>query len=434
MGKIVSDHDFQGVSQANIKAFVKQTTGRYQVLFSSNPPTFVTYYSLSVTDGSVDPSLRGADEIIGKDSPLVYARIDNLPIYSLSQLDLNRDFDDVVGSATGEISGEAYTLPSSIEPRENDYFVLEHTEARHLFRVVSVNVDRIEGIAYHKLSFILDEGMETESRLNDQLTKDGEYEFDMDGVGVDEAPAIIQKVGKRLRNELAAVLDNLKKWYITSYYDENYGALTHTSPDGFLVHDPMLDYFVRKREVFHTNKYLYSLSLPVPDPWYVVNYNRVCGYCVYETTKRREDRWMDRYQMRLIKTATTSFTNPFYGTTRGYCYIARHELLERDDLPTQWSSIGFADNVKRHNAVKDGLYKKPLTGISLEHLFPAREWTNLVAKLSFGGNWQSFVWSNNEVFAINMANLALYRGHCQYRASKFDTFCVISSWRTRIYR
>ena len=332
MGRIVtSDHTFQGVAESNIKAFVTQTTGKYQKLFSSNPPTFATYYSLSVTEGSVEPTLRGADEIIGRDSPLKYSRIENMPLYGNTQFDLNREIDENLGAQTGEVGGDAFLLPGSIEPRENDYFVLEHTQSRVMFRVTAVNVDRIEGRGYHKITFILDEGMKTEEQINDQLAEHGEYEFDMDGLGTHETPPIIQKIGKRLRNELAEVLDALKQWYITKYYYEKYGALLHLSTDSnrYFVHDQMLEHFIRKNEVFHTKRYLHALSLPAPDPWYMTNYGRLSGYYTYEMTKQPRDQWLDRWQIKLDKTATHEFTNRLFGTPKGFYYSAQHKQFEQ---------------------------------------------------------------------------------------------------------
>ena len=369
MGVIISNqHGFKRVSEANIKAFIEQTTKRYQKLFDSKPPTFVTYYSLSISEGSVDPTLRGADEIVGRDSPLVYSSVDNMPIYNVSQFDLNRDYDEIVGSATGEVSGEAYTLPTSVEPRENDYFVLEHLESRPLFRITAVNVDRIEGIAYHRLSFILDDGMETEGRLVEQVPEEDTYEFDMDGVGSDETPAIIQKIGKRLKDQLSATMYDLKVWYVAKYYDEDYGRFVHTSPNGFLVHDEMLEHFIYRNGIFHTKEYLRSLSATATH-WTEIYYSQLSGYHQYEVTDDPHDKWVNRWHIYLRQASTAHFTSPFYGTPKGYYYKAHHDI---DEHGHDYVELTSQEGKFRHDALKSLLYGDPLNGIEMEQLFPAR--------------------------------------------------------------
>src|SRR5699024_2456631 len=96
------------------------STRRYSK-YQETAPNFVTYYKLDHSESTSDYGLDNVEEIVGKNSPLKYNKIKNMPLYSVETMSPNFDYDEESGPSMEGTDSEAIILPETIEPSVNDF-------------------------------------------------------------------------------------------------------------------------------------------------------------------------------------------------------------------------------------------------------------------------------------------------------------------------
>ena len=155
MGQVVTSAEMRRVVDANLQSYIEQGTQHYARLFGKSP-TFVTYYAQDPDASMVDVNLGGAIQLVGPESPIRYQVIHDFPIYGVSEADVSSAYEELQGIVSSNIRGEAYCLPGTIEPNENDFFVIDHLKTKLVFRALTTNPDRIEGRSFFKIEYALD--------------------------------------------------------------------------------------------------------------------------------------------------------------------------------------------------------------------------------------------------------------------------------------
>ena len=252
MGKVISTADMKRVVDANVQAYVEQVTGSYSRLFGRSP-TFVTYYSQDLARSGADVNLGGAIEIIGPESPLRFKAVHDFPLYGVSQADVTAAYDETQGVVSESVGGDAHVLPGTLEPLENDFFVIEHLQTKLVFRVKAADADRIEGRSFFKVQYFLDHVSAED--VGRQVT--GEYAFELANVGTDSAPLVELDTALLLR-ELEVLTEDLRRAYWRAFYDRSSGTLLLR--DGFdrPVHDRAVDLLVSRHDLLSGRGYLSS--------------------------------------------------------------------------------------------------------------------------------------------------------------------------------
>ena len=124
MGQVVTSAEMRRVVDANLKGYIEQATGSYARLFGKSP-TFVTYYARDPLTSMTDVNLGGAIQLIGPESPIKYQIIHDFPIYGVSEADASSAYEELQGVVSNNVRGEAYVLPGTIAPSENDFFIID---------------------------------------------------------------------------------------------------------------------------------------------------------------------------------------------------------------------------------------------------------------------------------------------------------------------
>jgi hypothetical protein len=260
MGQLVSSADLQAFLDSNLAANIAQATGPYARLFGQ-APTFVTYYSQDLAQGSTDVNLGGSIEIVGPESSLRYNSVLTFPLYGIQAADLQTSYDDVQGNVTGNVGGEVYLLPGTLQPFENDFFTIDFLESKLLFRVAQASADRIEGKAFFKLQYFLDQGSPVD--LAAQTT--GSYQFEIASVGTNVSPLVEASLSLLLQ-QLSAIAAAFKRAYWKAFYDQSSGSLIlRGNTIATMVHDTSLDLFVRRNDVLSSDGYLQNRTVQPPD-------------------------------------------------------------------------------------------------------------------------------------------------------------------------
>ena len=273
MGQIVSSAEMRKVVDSNLRSYIEQATASYARLFNKSP-TFVTYYAQNMVANYADVNLGGAIQLIGSESPIKFTAINDFPLYGISEADASSAFDEIKGVVTDSVRGETYVLPGTIEPTENDFFVIDFLDAKLIFRAVSCNPDRIEGNAFFKITYILDP-----SNLEDLIKQvDTSYTFELATVGTGQNPLLETDTAILLR-EMEVLVEKHRESYWKAMYDRSSGTLLMRSSD-LPVHDPAVNLFIRRNDLLSTSGYLRSRVVQIPD----ANDYGVFADCIYPQT------------------------------------------------------------------------------------------------------------------------------------------------------
>ena len=248
MGQIISSADMRGVVDANLKSYIAQATEHYARLFNKSP-TFVTYYAQNYDSSYADVNLGGAIQLIGPESPIRYTVIKDFPIYGVSEADVSSAYDELKGVVSDSIRGEAFILPGTIEPSENDYFVIDFLDTKLVFRAISANPDRIEGQSFFKVTYSLDP-----ANLED-LTKqvDSSYIFELATIGTGASPLIEADTAVVLR-EMEVLINSHKDSYWRAFYDRSSGVLMMKAEE-LPIHDYAVNLCIKRNAGLSTCRF-----------------------------------------------------------------------------------------------------------------------------------------------------------------------------------
>ena len=244
MGQVVTSAEMRRVVDANLKGYIEQATGSYARLFGKSP-TFVTYYARDPLTSMADVNLGGAIQLVGPESPIKYQIIHDFPIYGVSEADASSAYEEMQGVVSNNVRGEAYVLPGTIEPNENDF--------------VNVSPDRIEGKSFYKLEYILDpsDPLQLGRQTNASFT------FELATVGTGANPLIETDVAVLLR-EMEVLEEYHREAYWRAFYDRGTGALLLRSGFPGPVHDRSVDMFVRRNGLLGGQGYMKSRTVQPP--------------------------------------------------------------------------------------------------------------------------------------------------------------------------
>ena len=119
--------------------------------FLDKSPVFVTYYHVDSDETTTDGGFKDVNALWGKDSPIKYKKIENLPLYGFDSVQLN--LQDTDQGLDTEYSGDAILLPNTVKPLQNDFFTVNHVKGVFLFRVTQVDYDTIRPDNFYKITY-----------------------------------------------------------------------------------------------------------------------------------------------------------------------------------------------------------------------------------------------------------------------------------------
>ena len=118
--RIMDVQDFRTDQYENYR---ERRTSQF-IKFLDKDVDFVTYFHINKNLSTTEIGNNNIDSFIGKDSPVRYNQINNLPVYGMPVFDTRNDYDtDNGGLNADSFSGEIILLPNIIEPCEGDCFV-----------------------------------------------------------------------------------------------------------------------------------------------------------------------------------------------------------------------------------------------------------------------------------------------------------------------
>ena len=117
------------------------------------------------------------------------------------------------------LNGDAFIIPGTVMPRENDFFIVNHLRMNHLMRVTQVMQDGLNTDGSYKISYSLFSTNEDDiNHLKRQTVS--EYVMDLQTIGGNDLTPIIGKEDYELRSRLISMTNDMIESYIAQFYDK----------------------------------------------------------------------------------------------------------------------------------------------------------------------------------------------------------------------
>lgn len=215
--------------------------------YTGDGRTIVTYYNINDQYTSTSLGMETHYQILGKDSPLRYDKIMKFALLGFSQLSPNDSQASTTEVRNYSLDGEAFIIPGTIMPKENDFFIINHLHMNHLFRVTQVTQDGLNTDGSYKISYSLFTTNPPEIDALEQQVLNT-YHMDLQTIGGEDLTPIIGKEEYELRSRLIKMIDDMVENYVSRFYDRtNNCFLLHLN--GRTLFDMCGNYFMAKNSV-----------------------------------------------------------------------------------------------------------------------------------------------------------------------------------------
>lgn len=215
-------YDEQSLVDSQIYKYDKYLHSRINK-YTGDARTPVTYFNINENQTTTSLGMDTHYQIIGKDSPLRFNKISNFFLLNFSPLSPQEN--DVEGTQVRNynLEGEAFIIPGTIMPRENDFFIVKEVNMNHLFRVTLVTQDGLNTDGSYKISYKL--YTTNDNEINDlyrQVVDD--YVMDLQTIGGTDLTPIIGENDYELRRRLISMIDDMTDNYIAQFYDPRHNC------------------------------------------------------------------------------------------------------------------------------------------------------------------------------------------------------------------
>lgn len=212
--------------------------------YTGDGRTIVIYFSINDDRTTDSLGLNDAYQILGKDSPFRYNRIDDFPLLGFSPLQPEDTQASTTTVRNYGLQGEAYVIPGTVQPKENDFFVVRQINMNHLFRVSAVGQDGLNTDGSYKISYEL---FSTNPQEIEWVYKQtiAEFKTDLQTIGGHDLTPVIGKHDYEHRSRLIQMVNDMVDNYVSRFYDKRHNCLIYRG-NGGAIFDPCGNMFMAK--------------------------------------------------------------------------------------------------------------------------------------------------------------------------------------------
>lgn len=237
-------YDQKTLADGNVFKFeqrLKTQLNRY----IDNGGLLTNYFSQDENSSTVDRGMKSIDELFGKDSPLRFNMISDLPVYGFNSA--NPDNTDEQQIEDFNINGEVIILPSTIVPKPMDFFIIKHLKMDAIFEVTNVVYDSMKIDGFYKVSYRLHStSRETIEKLMKQV--ENKYYTDLNAVGTTLNP-IIQEDDFVLRGKIQNMVSTMISAYRALFYNSRHNCFIFDQ--GIKYFDMCANEFIAKHSLMN---------------------------------------------------------------------------------------------------------------------------------------------------------------------------------------
>lgn len=217
----------------------------------------VTYYHINGQKTTTDQGYGDVTEIIGKESPVKFEKIEDFPLYGIDQIVLQLNNNDQ-GLDT-EFESDAVIMAGTIKPLQNDYFIIDQLKDPLLFRVTSVEYDAVISSGSYKITYMLEyNDHEMNKQLKDQTVDS--FTCILDNIGTSDKCIIQSDVNEKII-KIDAMYDELCNTYMAFYYNERYNCFLADFGNGMKLFDPFQLEFIMNHQLFNRRNSLDNIFM-----------------------------------------------------------------------------------------------------------------------------------------------------------------------------
>lgn len=215
--------------------------------YTGSGRTLVTYFNLNDRNTTDSLGLGTHYQVIGPDSPLRYDCIENMIIIGFSPLSPQNGTASTTQVRDYQLEGDGFIIPGTVMPKENDFFIVNHLNMNHMFRVTEVIQDGLntDGSYQIKYSLFSTNPIDIEN-LYKQVVE--YFVMDLQTIGGEDLTPVIGKRDYEYRSRLIQMVDDMVDNYIANFYEEKHNCfISHLN--GRSVFDVCGNMFMAKNGV-----------------------------------------------------------------------------------------------------------------------------------------------------------------------------------------
>ena len=185
--------------------------------------TLVTYWNINDDQTTTSIGMATHYQILGTDSPLRYNQIEKFPIIGLSPLAPENTKASQTDVKNYALNGELFIIPGTVQPKENDFFIIKHLNMNHIFRITEVDVDGLNVDGYYKCSYALHSTNPAEIEwIYKQTVK--HFVCDLRTIGGDDLVPVIGKEDYEYRSRIIKMVNDMVETYTARFYDKTHNC------------------------------------------------------------------------------------------------------------------------------------------------------------------------------------------------------------------
>lgn len=243
MAIVFDEHQYV---EQNINNFEERMNSKY-TRFRGNSQAYTTWFHINDSKSTVDKGVQDIEELIGEHSPLRYDKILRYPAYDLEPivLEIINDEQGLDMAYEGSITAVANTM----QPFENDLFMIDHVKGSFIFRVTAVDFDTLKPNNNYKVSFIL-EAIDDDKLVQLEKQVVTTYNCILENIGTERKCIIEEGILQKVTN-IENMYSDMVQTYMSIYYDETYNSLIGDLKTRLRIYDPLQVEFINKHSLFN---------------------------------------------------------------------------------------------------------------------------------------------------------------------------------------
>lgn len=210
MGKFLDEKAIVNRNVERFNNYVNETTK-----YIEGNATMVTYYQKNVGASIEDVGLGNVVELVGAESPIKYNRIENFPLYAMSEINLAYDYSEETHLDT-PIEGSAVVPANTLKPNTDELISISYLNKDYLFKITNVEGAHIGKKFSYRIEF-------TMSRSNIRILEERQvverYKFSYDNLGSQNQPIIQSSLYDKLEI-IEDVMYSMIQSYRKNFYND----------------------------------------------------------------------------------------------------------------------------------------------------------------------------------------------------------------------
>ena len=211
------------------KSMLQSLTNTLNVAESSNiaqlvqtPSIYTTWFTIESDFSETVKGYKNVDEFIGKDSTVVYNKVEGLPMYGIDNLVETATYDDEIVLLNEDFQSQGVIYPNTIFPKPHDCFIIETAEVPALYVVTDVQPTTVRSNPFIAVTFRLySRDVKVIEQIQRQVKE--EYVTSLSSIGRNHSLVMTKKDKATVEEHVKSYLE-MGYLYQGLFYDRNCAA------------------------------------------------------------------------------------------------------------------------------------------------------------------------------------------------------------------